>query len=222
MATGGSNWAIPPGYYSYDVKGYANHPGDPMTESMGSDNLSVDAPSGSDQHSVRDLSDSSGATYEFGQTVEHRTDGFHLVGFSRIYNSSSTDTSDCQMSSAPLVLPVSPKPGYHLNVTIPNCRYYFAGNLRPADLTVDILQTGSVTVGATPVPAVQMRFEVAFNGGQTSTQNEDDVDYEWVRPTDGLVLQEHRTDRFTTGASNNATTDTWGYDATLYSTKPSP
>ena len=87
-------------------------------------------------------------------------------------------------------------------------------------MTVDVQKTGAVTIGGTSVPAVEVRVEVAFNGGAASTQNEDDIDLQWVRPTDGLVLQEHRTDNFTAGPTSAASTDTWGYDATLTSTSP--
>ena len=215
---GSSDWSIPSGSYPSTINGYATHPGDPTTESMSTDSLAVEAPSGAQQRSVRNLDDTSGATFQFGQTIEHRADGLHLVSFSRVYN--STYVSACQLSAAPLVLPADPKPGYHLHVSVPNCQYYYSGNIRPADLTVDVLGTGTIVIGGTNVPAVEVRVEVAFNGGPTSAQNEDDVDDQWVRPTNGLVLKEHRTDTISAGASANATTGTWGYDATIASTTP--
>src|SRR5207248_1252346 len=148
--------------------------GDPTstTAAMDTDTLQVDAPSGAQQHSLRYLSDNSGATFEFDQTVEHRDDGFHLVSFTRTYGPGTTYVSTCQLDPAPLVLPTNPQPGYHLHVSIPNCRYYYAGNFRTADLTVDVLRSGTITIAGTSVPAVEVRVETAFNGGATSAQNE--------------------------------------------------
>jgi len=142
--------------------------------------LVVDPPSGTRQHSTRNLRDGSGNGTATEFTLDYRADGVYLVGL-RITTgfSGMTDARDLTPSSPVLLLPTGARPGAHVESGL-------AAGGGAARLVVDVLRDERLTIGGQVVDTLVMRAAVTLppgdvTGRQELTVNVDPGSRLWVR-----------------------------------------
>jgi len=142
--------------------------------------LVVDPPSGTRQHSTRNLRDGSGNGTATEFTLDYRADGVYLVGL-RITTgfSGMTDARDLTPSAPVLLLPTGARPGAHVESDL-------AAGGGAARLVVDVLRDERLTIGGQVVDTLVMRAVVSLppgdvTGRQELTVNVDPGSRLWVR-----------------------------------------
>jgi hypothetical protein len=142
--------------------------------------LSVGAPADGVQRSVRDMRDSQGNGGVTEMRVRTAPDGLHLV---YLKNTSTfagvTDVREFTPNPAPLILRTGAPAGDRLTFTL-------EGSDVRVSTTVDVLRRESVTISGKSVQTVVIRIVSSFSGDVNGTSTA----INWLRPSDGLLLQE--------------------------------
>lgn len=169
---------VVPGTYRYDTTGATTFAGS-STPFPAVTTLVVDTPSGTLQHSARNLRDAAGNGLSTEFNLDYRADGVYLVslrlttGFSGV-----SDIRDLKPPAPVLLLATGAKPGAHLDVDL-------AGT-STAKLTLDVLREEKVTIAGTAVDTLVMRAGVSLapgdiTGHQELTVNVDRTSRLWVQ-----------------------------------------
>ena len=153
-----------PGTYRYDTSGATTFAGNTIPFPAVT-SLVVDAPSGTRQHSTRNLRDATGNGLQTEFTLDYRPEGVFLVslrvttGFSGV-----TDVRDLRPASPVLLLATGAGPGAHREADL-------TGN-SPAKLVVDVLREERLTIGGRSVDTLVMRAVVTLGPGDVTGRQE--------------------------------------------------
>jgi hypothetical protein len=167
-----------PGTYRYDTTGSSNIAGS-ITPFPALTTLVVDAPSGTHQHSTRNLRDAAGNGLATEFTLDYRPDGVYLLSLRLTTGiSGAADIRDLQPASPVLLLATGAGPGNHREADLTGTS--------PAKLVIDVLREEKVTIGGTAVDTLVMRAAVTlapgdFTGRQELTVNVDRGTRLWVK-----------------------------------------
>ena len=167
-----------PGTYRYNTSGtttygVASQPFPAVTT------LVVDPPTGTLQHSARNLQDPSGAGPLTEFTLDYRPQGVFLVALRITIGAAGTSqTLDLRPASPVLLLATGAGPGTHTEADLPGAT--------GAKLVVDVLGAERLTVAGQAVDTVVMRAVVTLapgdvTGTQSLTVNVDRTSRLWVR-----------------------------------------
>ena len=200
-----AGWAPPTaGVYRYDTSGSTSSIlGKKTFPSVTT--LTVDAPSGARQHSVRELLSPSGEGFVIEQTLDYRPDGVAVV-IQRLALTQSGDKTVRTLNARPptVVIPTGTPVGSH-------SEFNLSGMLDGREV-VDLVQAGNVTVAGQSIPAVLVRSVLNVTGSVSGTITLE----QWWAPSFRLPLKEHLSGTFKSGFVTVKTT----YDATLQRTTP--
>ncbi len=194
-----------PGVYRYDTSGSTSSLLGKQAFSAVS-TLTVDPPSGTKQHSVRELKSSNGDGFTIDQILDYRPEGVTVVR-QRLVLTQRGDRTVRTLNAAPptLVIPLGLGVGTH----------------RVLDLTgvglvghevVDILQAVTVTVAGQPVSGILVRTVLNVSGGVSGTIQLD----QWWSPSARVPMKEQLTATMKSGLASVKTT----YDATIQKLTP--
>jgi hypothetical protein len=153
-----------PGTYRFDTAGATTFAGNTIPFPAVT-TLVVDPPSGTRQHSTRNLRDASGNGLQTEFTLDYRPEGVFLValkvttGFSGI-----TDVRDLRPASPVLLLAAGAGPGAHREADL-------TGN-SAAKLVVDVLREERLTIGVQAVDTLVMRATVTLGPGDITGRQE--------------------------------------------------
>lgn len=164
-----------PGTYEYDTDGQTETGGTlGGTEELPElTTLEVQPADGARQRSVRDMRDDNGDGTVTTTDLLYRDDGVY-VEYLKITarDSGVTLTFEFILDPPELVAPTNPSPGFHTEFSTESTN----GGIR-ADVTIDITDRETVTIGGTSVDTVvlvtHIEFEGDIDGESTSTDNID-------------------------------------------------
>lgn len=167
-----------PGSYRYTTAGATTFAGTTVAFPAVT-TLVVDAPSGTRQHSTRNLRDPSGNGLQTEFTLDYRPEGVFLAalrvttGFNGV-----TDVRDLQPALPVLLLATGAGPGAHREADL--------GGTSPAKLVVDVLREERLTIAGQAADTLVMRATVtlapgAVTGRQELTVNVDRGSRLWVK-----------------------------------------
>ena len=200
---------IAPGTYRYDTSGSSSASGGATGSSPfpAVTTLTADPPSGSRQHTRRDLRDAHGNGPSTGEVLDYRPDGIHLVELKvTTVEAGITYQEQFDPTPPPLVLPARPKVGDHLQFTMAN-------PTTTAKVSIDVTGTSTVAVNGTPESCIAVRTLTTLSGEVSGTTTQDSC----VHASDNLNLHEHVTANGQMGLTDFKT----DYTATLQSLRPS-
>lgn len=196
--------AYPPpaaGLYRYDTAGTTTAP---LTNLQypAVTTLTVDAPSGTRQHSARNLRDGSGNGPLFDFMLDYRPQGIYVEGITLTVGLSGVTTArDLRPPTPQPLLPAGARPGTHLE-------YDVSGGTSTAHVVIDVVRTERVTIGGQGVDTLVMHVVATLPAGDTSGT----VDLTaWFAPGARLWAKE----RFILAASAGGFTVRSDYAATL-------
>ncbi|MDQ6724606.1 MAG: hypothetical protein M3066_00270, partial [Actinomycetota bacterium] len=182
-APAGPRALTPPGagIYRYDTSGATTVAGTTVVFPAVT-TLAVDPPSGTVQHSTRNLRNAAGDGTATEFTLDYRPAGVYLVGLRLTTGfSGMTDVRDLSPASAVLLLPTGARAGTHLESNL-------AAGGGVARLVVDVLGGERVAVGGQAVDTLVMRAVVTLPPGDITGSQQLTVD---VDPGSRLWVREH-------------------------------
>jgi hypothetical protein len=200
-AAANSGWApAAPGVYRYDTTGSTS-------SLLGTKSfprvttLTIDAPTGARQHSVRQLEASDGDGFVIEQILDYQPGGVAVVQQRLAMTQSGNKTvRTLNAAAAPVAIPVGAPVGSHREFDL-------TGSKIAGHEVVDILQSGSVPVGGQTVGAVLVRTMLTISGSVSGTIQLD----QWWAPSARVPVKEHLSGTIHSGLVTVKTT----YDATL-------
>lgn len=193
-----------PGRYSYTTTGSSTL-GTTVTPFPGVTTLAVDPPTGTTQHSIRNLKDANGMGSSTDYVLDYRADGVYLVRATVNFTSGAL-TNDIPLNPAAPVMfiPTGATAGTHLEVDLP------VTGTGPARLVIDVLREEAVSVGGQSVNAIVVRGVVTLPPGSvTGTQ---DLTLWFDRQSRLVVKESSRTDASALGGLARFTSS---HEATL-------
>jgi len=169
------------GTYRYDTSGATTVAGSTVVFPAVT-TLVVDPPSGTRQHSTRNLRNAAGDGTATEFTLDYRPAGVYLVGL-RITTgfSGMSDVRDLSPASAVLLLATGSRPGSHSESDL-------AAGGGTARLVVDLLRTERLVIGGQAVDTLVMRAAVTLPPGDVTGRQELTVN---VDPGTRLWVREH-------------------------------
>ena len=169
-----------PGTYRYATAG-SSRIGTIVTPFPAVTTLVVDPPSGTSQHSTRNLKDTTGNGPVFESTFDYRGDGVYLVSLKLTATVLLVSQSaELRPPSPILFLPKDAGPGYHREFDIPT------DSGQPARLVLDVRRAERVTIGGQAVDTLVVQL-VASLAGQVGGQVDITV---WFAPAHRLWVKE--------------------------------
>lgn len=164
-----------PGTYEYDTDGETETSGAlGGTEELPElTTLEVRAADGARQRSIRDMRDENGDGTVTTTDLLYRDDGVYVEYLEiTARDSGVTFTFEFVIDPPELVVPTNPSPGFHTEFSTESTN----GGIR-ADVTIDITDRETVTIGGTSVDTIvlvtHIEFEGDIDGESTSTDNID-------------------------------------------------
>lgn len=153
-----------PGTYRYDTAGATTFAGNTVPFPAVT-SLVVDAPSGTRQHSTRNLRDAAGNGLQTEFTLDYRPEGVFLVSL-RVTTvfSGVSDVRDLRPASPVLLLATGAGPGAHREADLTGTS--------PAKLVVDVLREERLTIGGQAVDTLVMRAVVTLGPGDVAGRQE--------------------------------------------------
>lgn len=153
-----------PGTYRFDTTGATTFAGNTIAFPAVT-TLVVDPPSGTRQHSTRNLRDASGNGLQTEFTLDYRPEGTFLVAL-RVTTGVSgiSDVRDLRPASPVLLLAAGAGPGAHREADL-------TGNSQ-AKLVVDVLREERLTIGVQAIDTLVMRATVTLAPGDVTGRQE--------------------------------------------------
>lgn len=154
-----------PGTYRYDTAGAIVIAGSTVPFPAVT-TLTVDAPSGTTQHSTRNLQDPSGNGLATEFTLDYRPAGVFLVGLKVTTGfSGASDIRELRPLTPVLLLATGAGPGAHRDIDLTG--------ISTAKMTVDVVREERVTIGGQAVDTLVMQAVVTLApGGQLTGRQE--------------------------------------------------
>jgi hypothetical protein len=166
--------------------------------------LVVDAPSGTHQHSTRDLRDAAGNGPVLELSLDYRPDGIYVDAITLTSRFAGvTNSQPLRPPSPALLVPTGAGPGTHLE-------YDLSSGGAVAHLVIDISGRDTVRIGGRPVDTLVVHMVASLPPGAVTGQ----VDLTaWLAPSVRLWVKEHFA--LDAAAADGAIALHSHYDATL-------
>lgn len=168
-----------PGTYRYDTSGTTTFSLAAAQQFPAVTTLVVDPPSGTTQHSTRNLRDAAGNGPATEFTLDYRAQGVYLVALRVTVGVAGTSDSEEFRPPAPvLLLATGAKPGAHTEADVPGAT--------GAKLTVDVLRDERLTIAGKAVDTLVMQAVITLAPGDVTgrlqlTVNVDPATRLWVK-----------------------------------------
>lgn len=192
-----------PGTYRYDTSGSSVFALTTVAYPAVS-TLVVDAPSGTHQHSARDLRDAAGNGPLIDLSLDYRPDGIYVEGLRLTTGFSGvTNSQDLRPPSPQLLVPTGASPGTHLE-------YDLSSGGATAHLVIDVGGRQTLAVGGRSVEAIAVHMVASLAPGAVTGKLDLTA---WLAPSVRLWVKEHFV--LDAAAAGGALTLHSQYDATL-------